>query len=113
LDAPYLTLKPKPFSRRIKTMEVIKLNAGNDTNGNPRRLFVAIKDTEIVGAWDEGYEGPAAVPQELKSLAVRAPTFLVRPSEYKDILRQFRRHSQSWEPAAVLAIKAKRGSERV
>ena len=45
-------------------MEAIKLNAGHDANGNPRRVYVIIDKGEIIGARAEGYNGYSA----LKSL---------------------------------------------
>lgn len=37
---------------------VLHLNAGNDRNGNPRRLFLVLHpERGIVGTADEGYSG--------------------------------------------------------
>ena len=61
---------------------MIKLDAGHDHNGNPRRAYLLLNvndygDTYPVAAWDEGYTGHDAVPEELRSLArgaLRVPT---------------------------------------
>lgn len=78
-------------------MEMIRLSAANDVNGNPRRAFVAILEGNIVGAWDEGYYGTDCVPTELRHKAVHAPTFAVMPKEYRDTLREFRCKDKSFD----------------
>jgi hypothetical protein len=41
-----------------KKVFAIRLNAGNDSNGNPRRIYVVFDSTgKIVDAIDEGYSG--------------------------------------------------------
>ena len=55
---------------------MVRLNAGNDRNGNPRRVFVALNAFGgACGAWDEGYQGRGCVPESLRELAAQAPTF--------------------------------------
>lgn len=77
------------MTTKTETQEsvVVHFNAGNDKNGNPRRVYVAIRtDGVIVGAWDEGYRGAGAVPTEYHSKAVAAPVFMITPKEYRDCL---------------------------
>lgn len=69
---------------------MIRLNAGHTTNGNPRRVFVLISDTGL-DAWDEGYDGTAAVPDALRSAAATAPTFATTPKEYRALLKEYGR----------------------
>jgi hypothetical protein len=69
---------------------MLSLNAGNDTNGNPRRLYVLIRDGHIAGAWNEGYQGWGAVPKALQSLAQRAITVATTPGQYRSLLRRFK-----------------------
>lgn len=74
----------------MENVVLIKLKAGHDTNGNPRRCYVAIDlDGAIVGAWDEGYRGRGAVPPELGSKAIKAPEFRTTPGEYREILKKY------------------------
>lgn len=74
---------------KIKARSLIRLDAGNDRNGNPRRVFVALGDQgEIVGAWNEGYHGTDAVPEELRPMARLAPTFRTTPGEYRALVRR-------------------------
>jgi hypothetical protein len=67
---------------------LIHLAAPNDVNGNPRRVYVAIRGGAIVGAWDEGYAGWGAVPagplRELARIVERIPT---TPGAYRAILK--------------------------
>jgi hypothetical protein len=62
---------------------VIRLNAGNDINGNPRRVFVALVGPYFIGAWDEGYEGYLAVPKSFVNQAKSCLTFDVTADEYE------------------------------
>lgn len=42
---------------------LLHLDAGRDTNGNPRRCYVQYDaDGAILGCWDEGYKGRSAAP---------------------------------------------------
>jgi len=60
------------------------LNAGNDTNGNPRRVFVLYDaQGDIVRTIDEGYRG---TPSECRGL-VQLPGFGIKPAEYRALLR--------------------------
>ena len=68
----------------------IRLNAGNDVNGNPRRAFVVMDSLGIVEVIDEGYEGYNAVWKEYPDISVVA-TFMVKPKEYRDRLKEKRR----------------------
>jgi hypothetical protein len=67
-----------------------RLSATNDTNGNPRRVWVVYGETEgfyssIVTARDEGYSGR---PSEFAFL-VRLPDLEITPGEYKHILKSY------------------------
>lgn len=66
-------------------MEIIRLRAKNDRNGNPRRVFVAIEDGDVKGVFDEGYSGSAAVPESFGKW--RGITIDVTPSEYRRVLK--------------------------
>ena len=73
--------------KNVKT--IIRLNAGNDTNGNPRRVYVAFDGCDIVGAWDEGYSGYNAVPEALRPLARQAATLATTATERRELLAMF------------------------
>lgn len=72
-------------------MEAIRLNAGNDRNGNPRRVFVILRDGEIVATADEGYRGRAALDEAWRGQGGEGkpyyPTFLTSPTEYHELLK--------------------------
>ena len=60
------------------------LSAKNDTNGNPRRLYMAYNSEtlELEAIWDEGYRG---VPSPIRGLP-RLPEVKITPKEYRDWL---------------------------
>jgi len=61
------------------------LNAGNDTNGNPRRVFVVYgTEGQILDAIDEGYSGTPRWLRDYPQLA----GFVIKPSEYKLLLKE-------------------------
>jgi hypothetical protein len=73
----------------MKPILYIKLNAGNDGNGTPRRVFIVFgEDGTIMKAIDEGYRGD----QVKQDLGIEIPfggTFVTTVSEYKDCLSEF------------------------
>jgi len=64
----------------------------NDTNGNPRRVFVVhtIRDGEVIlfGVYDEGYKGYYAVPEHVRAYATQLFDVEITPREYKRIVRE-------------------------
>jgi len=60
---------------------IIKLNTTNTRNGNPRRLWVLLEKGIITKAWDEGYSGIGAVPENLRHL-YKGTSFEVTIKEY-------------------------------
>ena len=65
--------------------EIIRLNAGNDRNGNPRRVFVEISKGSLTGAWDEGYNGSDAIPSRKRNKWTGL-TINTTPAEYRDLI---------------------------
>jgi hypothetical protein len=77
------------MTRKENEMIAIKLNAGNDRNGNPRRVFVVIKeDGAIHEAIDEGYDGKAILFRRYPEIAYPCE-FKTTPGEYRELLRDF------------------------
>lgn len=71
-------------------MIAIHLNAGNNANGNPRRIYVVLDaDANIVGTVDEGYEGNARLKREYPGVKI-GPTFATSPAEYRDLCKHKR-----------------------
>ena len=67
---------------------LVKINAGHNVNGNPRRAWVQFGEyVELINAWDEGYSGYAAVPAELQDEARKAPQLIVTPAYYREVLK--------------------------
>lgn len=65
----------------------IHLCAPNDTNGNPRRVYVLHdRAGSIVAAIDEGYSGHHAVKEAGYPNAVMGPAYDTIPSEYRTLL---------------------------
>lgn len=68
-------------------MIYINLAADNDTNGNPRRIFVIFdEDGEILDCIDEGYSGLAEVTKQYPN-AKYAGRFETTPKEYRSLLK--------------------------
>jgi hypothetical protein len=67
--------------------EILRFNAGNDTNGNPRRIFAEIASGQVSRVWDEGYEGHHAVPPNLRTAAANCTTLPITPKGYRDLLK--------------------------
>lgn len=68
----------------------ILLTTKNDTNGNPRRLYVLINETgAYMQAWDHGYAGIHAVPEKYRAQAARAVYVETTPTFYRKIKKEF------------------------
>lgn len=70
----------------------IRLNAGNDVNGNPRRVFVVLDPmVGVIDAIDEGYEGEAELRKRyrISSTADLDTT----PRQYRELVKRAR----DWE----------------
>lgn len=75
----------------MKPILYIKLNAGNDKNSNPRRVFIVFnEDGRILKAIDEEYRGDK-VKKDIGADIPFGGTFITTPGEYRDCLRQFGR----------------------
>ena len=66
----------------------LHLCADNDSNGNPRRLYVVLYSGEIDHVFDEGYNGPSVlsanyVPDIANHLKRVAIDIAISPKEYK------------------------------
>lgn len=68
-------------------MIAVKMNAGNDRNGNPRRVYVILNDrADIVGTHDEGYAGDHGFRQAFPDVPI-GPTFAITPGEYRELVK--------------------------
>ena len=75
--------KPNPI---VSLMNLIHLQAQNDTYGNPRRCFVLFDDkANVLGTWDEGYQGRNCLPEHLRNMA--APVIKVQAAEYNKYVK--------------------------
>ena len=69
---------------------IIRLNAKNDRNGNPRRVFVVIDGTgNITKTVDEGYSGQGALVEAGIKEEWSGLTFDTTPSEYRSLINLF------------------------
>lgn len=64
----------------------VKVNAGHDTNGNPRRGWVTIncRKGDMVDFVDEGYQGNSGLKRQYPH-AVEGPELKVTPGEYREL----------------------------
>ena len=67
---------------------ILHLCAKNDSNGNPRRLFVlSNEDGRFIAVWDEGYKGSDAVPGEFRKDAYLAQRLDIPTAQYNKLRR--------------------------
>lgn len=77
----------------------IRFNAGNDTNGNPRRVFVVYNadNGQIITAINEGYAG-----DQVKTKfpgAVFLGTYTTTPAQCRQLLKEYKdaKHETSYK----------------
>jgi|APSaa5957512622_1039677.scaffolds.fasta_scaffold08199_5 hypothetical protein len=79
----------------------IRLDAGHDVNGNPRRVYVVHNTAEdygpIVAVYDERYAGRRAITNRYHRAAWGGYTYKTTPGQYRDLIRQ----SKDFEGGAV------------
>lgn len=98
----------------IKTVySIVRFAATNDTNGNPRRVYVAFGkfsqddlSTHMLATWDEGYHGYHAVPEALRVMARYCPSISVPVGEYKDLVQWGRDNGTADDDLRVLELEA-------
>lgn len=71
---------------------MIKLDAGHDRNGNPKRCYVlyfigSTGGATVENVWPEGYSSYDAVPTEYRYIARTAPTIPTTPSYYREMIK--------------------------
>jgi hypothetical protein len=72
-------------------MLAIYIDAGHDTNGNPRRgWIIADSSGQFVDFVDEGYEGQSALLRDYHRVP-ETQRIVVKPSVYRDLKKQSRR----------------------
>jgi hypothetical protein len=72
-----------------KAGAVIRLNGGNDVNGNPRRVFIQLSNTGLIlDAWDEDYFGESAIPEDHRK-NYSGLTLAVTPGTYRDVIKNY------------------------
>lgn len=79
------------FAGTGKPVLAVHLNAGNDRNGNPRRLFLVVDaGANVLAAVDEGFEGSAALERAGYKNLPTTDQISTTPSEYRELLRHSR-----------------------
>lgn len=87
---------PKDWSPTMNL--AIKVNAGHDINGNPRRgwMITSCRKGTMEDFVDEGYHGVSILRRE-HPRAVEGPELRVTPGEYRD-LKKFAREKSKKKP---------------
>jgi len=76
---------PNPVADKI----ALHFNAGNDSNGNPRRVFVVVNTNgNVEGAFNEGYIGSSAVTKHFPGIAI-VGRFDITPAQYREIRKHY------------------------
>ena len=74
----------------MPTYTVQHVRGPQDSNGNPRRLYLVTHLEEgKTGAFDEGYSGRHAVPEWLWNMAYHLPHVNVAAHEYRSLLGEY------------------------
>jgi hypothetical protein len=75
----------KSTAKERERVMLIKVNAQNDTNGNPRRGWIHLSgEGRFMGFYPEGYDDGGEVLRELrKSEGEAYPSINITPKEYK------------------------------
>jgi len=72
----------------MKPTLIIKMDAGNDRNGNPRVCYVGLnKDCVITNVWQELYAGFECVPATYRRKAQMATRFKITVAEYNTLIK--------------------------
>jgi hypothetical protein len=80
---------PKREMVMKKAIMAIHLDAGRDTNGNPRRIFVVFDSkAEVIDAIDEGYQGSGGVIRKYGKIPI-SERFETSPSARRELMRKF------------------------
>jgi hypothetical protein len=61
----------------------IRLDAGHDTNGNPRRVYLTFQSGNLIATYDEGYMGTAAITNAHHRAAYGGMSIPTTPKEYR------------------------------
>lgn len=78
-----------PEDPKTAPAAIIRLDAGQDINGNPRRVFICQNAAgEIIGASDESYYGDK-VARRKWPLVPYGPTFKTTVKEYREIVKKW------------------------
>jgi hypothetical protein len=65
------------------------LNAPNDVNGNPRRLYYVLDlSTKEEMVYDGGYVGFMGIPEHIRTNFFALPDMKISASEYKRFLKE-------------------------
>jgi len=82
-------------TRGIKTLnpvgpsaQIVKLNSGNDRNGNPKRVFVRLIGGRADQAFDEGYRGTGAIPKAIQN-EYKGLIFDITRSDYNHYVKNY------------------------
>jgi len=68
-------------------LNIIKLNAGHDANGNPLKCYVLTEGSCRRMVYDEGYAGYNTVPIEYQEMAKNCYTVDTKPAVYREHLK--------------------------
>ena len=73
------------LTERERKKMLIKVNAENDTNGNPRRGWIHLSgEGRFLGFYPEGYDDGGEILREIRKGEAEAyPSINITPKEYK------------------------------
>lgn len=69
------------------SVSVIKINALNDSSGNPRRAYVVLSGNRVVRVVNDYYNDAQSVLKRLYGVNYEAIEFIVKPAALKDLVK--------------------------
>ena len=69
----------------------IRFDAGTDTNGNPKRVYVVIEAGDIIATYKDEYGGIKTITNKYHRQAYNGLTFVTTKTEYRSLCNYLRK----------------------
>ena len=79
------------MSARNSKFTTIRFDAGSDTNGNPKRVYVVLEAGDIVATYKEEYDGVKAITNKHHRRAYNGLTFATTTADYRSLCNYLKR----------------------
>ena len=82
-------IRKNEMSAKHSRFTTIRFDAGHDTNGNPRRVFVVLEGGDIVTTYKEEYNSVKAIKNPFHRRAYNGLTFETTTAEYRALVKAY------------------------